>query len=163
MESCSQGEMTQRHAAGLWLLPCSGLTEMCLCSDSDSSGTDMKVKSKQHVPAATGSDHREIGRYFEHQSPKLALDAKSHSGLLPVHSLTRIILWMGLHPCLWQRGNEAMNKPGVKISTGSIPPVQLCVALASLQEEVAACTKPPSFSNPIKSLAPWLPPMLGQS
>lgn len=60
-------------------------------------------------------------------------------------------------------GNEAVNKTGVKISTGLFPPVQFCVALVSLREEVAACNKPLSFSDPIKILARGLAPMLGQS
>lgn len=61
------------------------------------------------------------------------------------------------------QGNEAKNKTGVKISPGSFPPAQLCVALASLQEEAAACdSKSLSFPDLHKILAAGLAPMLRQ-
>lgn len=57
MESYSQGEVVEKQAAVLCWLPNSGLTTMCLCSDSGSSGANIKVKSKKDVPAATDSGH----------------------------------------------------------------------------------------------------------
>lgn len=58
MGSHSQGGDAKPGSSAGFVTDYSGLTTVCLCSDSGSTGADTEAKPKEGVPAARNSDLR---------------------------------------------------------------------------------------------------------